>query len=44
MPYFEGKPAKAKIVTEKPEHRNNIIFLKEFLKKAVKNYGGMGWK
>ncbi len=33
-----GKPIKAKIVAEKPGHRNNIVFVKEFLKKAVKNY------
>ena len=38
--YLAGKPIKAKIVAEKPGHQNNIVFVKEFLKKAIKNYGG----
>nr|WP_158302834.1 UDP-3-O-acyl-N-acetylglucosamine deacetylase [Candidatus Endomicrobium trichonymphae] len=38
--YLAGKPIKAKIVAEKPGHQNNIVFVKEFLKKAVKSYGG----
>ena len=33
--YLAGKPVKAKIVTEKPGHQNNIGFIKEFVKKAV---------
>jgi len=33
--YLAGKPVKAKIVADKPGHRNNICFIKEFLKKAI---------
>ncbi|MDR0820015.1 MAG: UDP-3-O-acyl-N-acetylglucosamine deacetylase [Endomicrobium sp.] len=40
--YLAGKPIRAKIVAEKPGHQNNIVFVKEFLKKAVKSYGDGG--
>ncbi|MDR1400875.1 MAG: UDP-3-O-acyl-N-acetylglucosamine deacetylase [Endomicrobium sp.] len=33
--YLAGKPVKAKIVADKPGHRSNVCFIKEFLKKAI---------
>jgi UDP-3-O-[3-hydroxymyristoyl] N-acetylglucosamine deacetylase/3-hydroxyacyl-[acyl-carrier-protein] dehydratase len=33
--YLAGKPIKAKIVADKPGHKNNIAFVKAFLKEAV---------
>jgi UDP-3-O-acyl-N-acetylglucosamine deacetylase len=38
--YLEEKPIKAKVVVEKSRHQNNIVFVKFFLEKVVKNYGG----
>ncbi|MDR2396069.1 MAG: UDP-3-O-acyl-N-acetylglucosamine deacetylase [Endomicrobium sp.] len=33
--YLVGKPIKAKIVAQKPGHKNNINFVKEFASKAI---------
>lgn len=33
--FLAGKPIKAKIVAEKPGHKNNINFIKQFVSKAV---------
>ena len=33
--YLAGKSVKAKIVADKPGHRSNICFMREFLKKAI---------
>jgi len=40
--YLAGKALKAKIVADKPGHKNNINFVKEFLKKAcIESYKTM---
>jgi UDP-3-O-acyl-N-acetylglucosamine deacetylase len=36
--YLAGKPIKAKIIAQKPGHKNNINFVKEFVRKAVAAY------
>jgi UDP-3-O-acyl-N-acetylglucosamine deacetylase len=33
--YWAGRPIKAKITAQKPGHKNNINFIREFVKKAV---------
>ncbi|MDR2666463.1 MAG: UDP-3-O-acyl-N-acetylglucosamine deacetylase [Endomicrobium sp.] len=33
--YLAGKSVKAKIIADKPGHRSNIYFMREFLKKAI---------
>jgi UDP-3-O-acyl-N-acetylglucosamine deacetylase len=38
--YLEGKPIKAKVVVEKSRHQNNIVFVKEFLKKNSQKLRG----
>lgn len=37
--FLAGKPIKAKIVAEKPGHKNNVSFIKEFVSKAIIDKG-----